>query len=93
MPDTALVLTHPLPTEPAPRAYVHNAPSWVVPMGFTIINGMHNEHNVNEMDLDQGTGDLILYRALSEKDWDKHPALVGIREVWITCDVQVFTED
>ena len=56
---------------------------WVMPLAFSIGNGLGPIESVNGIGFDL-EGDLLLYRKITSDDWDRFPQLMGISEVWIT---------
>ena len=64
--------------------YIYQAPHWVKPIGFAILNGIGPPEAVNG--IDTAGEDLLLYRRITEDDTYKYPELNGVEEIWITCD-------
>ena len=74
-----------IPDEPKPGEWsvVWAVPNWVMPISWAVMNGQDGTSAINGIAFNE-KGDLLLYRRLTERDWEKFPHLVGIREVWIT---------
>ena len=74
----------PIPDPPEARwsASLTSAHEWVMPIAFAIANGQDHEEAINGIAF-SSDGDLLLYRRITDKDWEERPTLVGITEVWI----------
>jgi hypothetical protein len=80
---TSLMLS--VPQILRPSAYVSSwcVPRWVMPIAFKIGAGRGAPEAVNGITVDEG-GDLVLYRKVTLDDYEKHPELIGVDEVWVT---------
>lgn len=74
-----------VPQKLRPGCYVTTwcVPKWVMPMTYKISAGMGGETAVNGISVDED-GDLVLYRKVTLDDYEKHPELIGVDEIWIS---------
>lgn len=64
-------------------------PTWVFPMAFSLFYGLNPSpsfayENNNRVRLDDD-GNMILHKEIFSDDWERHPELIGVKEIWITC--------
>lgn len=74
-----------VPQIPRPGCYtsIWMVPRWVMPISFKIGSGQGGNLAVNGISVDED-GDLVLYRKITLDDYEKHPELIGVDEVWVT---------
>ncbi len=79
----ALMLS--VPHIPTPGTYVSSwlVPKWIAPITFKIGAGRGAPEAVNGISVDEA-GDMVFYRKITLDDYEKHPELIGVEEVWVT---------